>query len=161
MEVGKPFVTYYDDATGERTELSYATFDNWVAKTANYLRDEHGVVPGQSVGLDLPVHWLTVVLAFAAWRAGATVVREGGDVSFTARDLADLRHDVLIHADRFDGAAPLPPATPSADRLMVVDVDPVPYALAAYTGRGSLVICRNADPALLPERAAVERAKPT
>ena len=31
---GRPLVTFYDDATGERVELSVATFANWVAKTA-------------------------------------------------------------------------------------------------------------------------------
>src|SRR5688572_3007266 len=31
----RPLLTWYDDATGERTELSGATLDNWVAKTAN------------------------------------------------------------------------------------------------------------------------------
>ena len=36
----RPLVTFYDDATGERVELSVATFANWVAKTANLLQDE-------------------------------------------------------------------------------------------------------------------------
>src|SRR5579859_6537412 len=31
----RPLITFYDDATGERVELSVKTFDNWVAKTAN------------------------------------------------------------------------------------------------------------------------------
>ena len=35
-----PRITYYDDATGERVELSTATLANWAAKTANLLRDE-------------------------------------------------------------------------------------------------------------------------
>ena len=30
---GRPLITFYDDATGERVELSVATFGNWVAKT--------------------------------------------------------------------------------------------------------------------------------
>ncbi|HET6211502.1 MAG TPA: TIGR03089 family protein, partial [Micromonosporaceae bacterium] len=32
-EPARPLITYYDDATGERTELSAATLANWVAKT--------------------------------------------------------------------------------------------------------------------------------
>jgi len=32
-----PLMTFYDDATGERTELSGATLANWVSKTANLL----------------------------------------------------------------------------------------------------------------------------
>ena len=35
-------LTFYDDATGERTELSAATLGNWAAKTANFVVDEVG-----------------------------------------------------------------------------------------------------------------------
>ncbi|COV98655.1 TIGR03089 family protein [Mycobacterium tuberculosis] len=35
-----PRITYYDDATGERIELSAVTLANWAAKTGNLLRDE-------------------------------------------------------------------------------------------------------------------------
>ncbi|BEL40302.1 hypothetical protein Isolate57625_36570 [Mycobacteroides abscessus subsp. abscessus] len=41
-----PRITYYDDATGERIELSTVTLANWAAKTANMLRDEFGAAPG-------------------------------------------------------------------------------------------------------------------
>ena len=36
----RPLVTFYDDATGERIELSVTTYANWVAKTASLLQDE-------------------------------------------------------------------------------------------------------------------------
>ena len=49
----KPFVTWYDDHRDERVELSYKTFDNWVAKTANLLVDELGAEPGDRVGAAL------------------------------------------------------------------------------------------------------------
>jgi uncharacterized protein (TIGR03089 family) len=68
-----PMVTFYDDDTGERTELSVATLDNWVAKTANLLVDTLGLTPGDRVAVDLPVHWLTVVVLLAAWSAGLDV----------------------------------------------------------------------------------------
>ena len=42
-----PRITYYDDATGERIELSAVTLANWAAKTGNLLRDELGAGPGQ------------------------------------------------------------------------------------------------------------------
>ncbi len=42
----RPLLTWYDDATGERTELSGATLANWVAKTANLLVDELALGPG-------------------------------------------------------------------------------------------------------------------
>jgi len=70
----QPFLTFYDDRTGERTELGHATFDNWVAKTANLLVDELEVRRGDSVGLVLGSHWTTVAVAFACWRVGAAAV---------------------------------------------------------------------------------------
>ena len=73
----RPLLTFYDDATGERTELSTATFANWVAKTANLLRDDLGVQPGATVGLDLPVHWQGAVWLSAAWALGLHVVARG------------------------------------------------------------------------------------
>ena len=63
-------MTWYDDARGERVELSYKTFANWVAKTANLLVEELEVAPGERVALLLPTHWQTVVLRAACWLAG-------------------------------------------------------------------------------------------
>ena len=48
-DAAAPLVTHYDDATGERVELSGATLANWVAKTANLLQDEFDVGPGSVV----------------------------------------------------------------------------------------------------------------
>jgi uncharacterized protein (TIGR03089 family) len=70
----RPLVTFYDDATGERVELSVKTFDNWVAKTANLLVDGLAAEPGSRVALALPVHWQTAVWLFACWSAGLTAV---------------------------------------------------------------------------------------
>src|SRR3954452_11141926 len=66
----RPLVTFYDDATGERVELSVATYANWVAKTAGLLQDELGVDRGGVVLVDLPTHWLGPVWLGAAWRLG-------------------------------------------------------------------------------------------
>jgi uncharacterized protein (TIGR03089 family) len=91
----RPLVTHYDDATGERVELSATTLDNWVAKTANLLQDEFDVGPGSTVALALPVHWQTAVVLLGAWSCGATVLDgaaedEGGlagvDVVLAAQD---------------------------------------------------------------------------
>jgi uncharacterized protein (TIGR03089 family) len=70
----RPFVTFYDDATGERIELSVKTFDNWVAKTANLLVDGLDAGPGTRVALALPLHWQTAAWLFACWAAGAIAV---------------------------------------------------------------------------------------
>ena len=70
---GRPLVTYYDHATGERVELSVTTYANWVAKTASLLAEEHDLERGQSLRVDLPVHWLGPVFLGAAWAIGLTV----------------------------------------------------------------------------------------
>jgi uncharacterized protein (TIGR03089 family) len=69
----KPFITWYDDHRDERVELSYKTFGNWVAKTANLLVDEFGAEPGDQVGV-LADTWQVPVLVAACWRAGLGVV---------------------------------------------------------------------------------------
>lgn len=78
----RPLLTYYDDRTGERTELSGATLGNWAAKTANFLADEMGVGPGDTVRVDLPEHWQTAGILLGAWWSGAHVrlgTRDGPD----------------------------------------------------------------------------------
>ncbi|HEY9475834.1 MAG TPA: TIGR03089 family protein, partial [Mycobacteriales bacterium] len=67
----RPLLTYYDDTTGERTELSATTLDNWVAKTANLIRDDLDVQPGDRVAVLLPAHWQTVAVLLAIWAVGA------------------------------------------------------------------------------------------
>ncbi|MDQ0787369.1 TIGR03089 family protein [Streptomyces sp. B3I8] len=67
----RPLVTFYDDATGERVELSVATFANWVAKTANLLQGELSVEPGDRVAVLLPAHWQTAVWLLACASVGA------------------------------------------------------------------------------------------
>ncbi len=74
----RPLITFYDDATGERVELSVATFGNWVAKTANLLQDGLNAQPGDRLALLLPAHWQTAVWLMAAFSTGVVVV-PGGD----------------------------------------------------------------------------------
>jgi uncharacterized protein (TIGR03089 family) len=71
---GRPLVTFYDGATGERVELSATTYGNWVAKAASLLADEHDLERGQRLAVDLPAHWLGPVFLGAAWMVGLTVV---------------------------------------------------------------------------------------
>lgn len=72
---GRPFVTFYDETTGERVELSLTTYANWVAKASSLLADEHGLERGQSLCIDLPPHWLSTVFLGAAWNVGLVVTR--------------------------------------------------------------------------------------
>ncbi|MGQ4270644.1 TIGR03089 family protein [Nocardiopsis changdeensis] len=73
----RPFVTSYD-ASGGRVELSRATFDNWVSKTANMLVDGFGTQPGDRVVAALPVHWQALVWLTACWSVGAVAEAAAG-----------------------------------------------------------------------------------
>ena len=73
LDPARPLLTYYDDGTGERTELSGATLANWAAKTANQLADGHGLGPGDTAALRLPPHWQTAGVLLGCWAAGLCV----------------------------------------------------------------------------------------
>jgi len=75
---GRPFLTFYDVTTGERTELSLTTYANWVAKAAGLLEDELGLDHEDVLLLDLPCHWLGPVFLGAAWSVGLEVAFPGG-----------------------------------------------------------------------------------
>ncbi|MEU9969845.1 TIGR03089 family protein [Streptomyces malaysiensis] len=91
----RPFVTFYDDATGERVELSVATFANWVAKTANLLQDDLAAAPGERCALLLPAHWQTAVWLVACSSVGV-LVDIGGDPA--SADLVVSGPDTLEEA---------------------------------------------------------------
>lgn len=105
----RPMLTFYDDASGERTELSALTLGNWAAKTANYFRDELGVAPGDTILVDLPEHWQTVAILLGAWWAGATVALFEGD--------ADEVRAVVTSPTRLDDY-------PDAEELVIASLDP-------------------------------------
>ena len=85
-----PRITHYDDASGERIELSTVTLANWAAKTANLLRDEFGAGPGSRVAVLLPAHWQTAAVLLGVWWIGAEVVLSGAaDVALCTRDRLD------------------------------------------------------------------------
>lgn len=72
----QPLLTYYDGAADTRTELSGATFSNWVDKTANLIADL-GHEDGEPIDVLLasthPGHWVTLVWIAAAWQRGCPV----------------------------------------------------------------------------------------
>ncbi|MFF5821543.1 TIGR03089 family protein [[Kitasatospora] papulosa] len=73
----RPLVTFYDDATGERVELSVATFANWVAKTANLLQGDLAAEPGDRIALLLPAHWQSAVWLLACSSVGVVAEVQG------------------------------------------------------------------------------------
>jgi uncharacterized protein (TIGR03089 family) len=101
----RPLITFYDDATGERVELSGTTTANWAAKAANLLREECDVEPGTPVALLLPAHWQTAAVLLAVWWCGAEVVTEPGDAEWVLCD-AD-RVDIALASDPAGGVVAL------------------------------------------------------
>jgi uncharacterized protein (TIGR03089 family) len=111
---GRPLVTFYDSATGERVELSVATFDNWVAKIANLLSDGLGREPGDRVAIHLPPHWQATVVMAGAWRAGLAVDLTGASADVTVVTPApppgaDTSGDVIVCSLRPLGGPVLEP----------------------------------------------------
>jgi uncharacterized protein (TIGR03089 family) len=93
-----PRITFYDDATGARIELSALTLANWAAKTANMIRDEFALTTGARIAVLLPAHWQTAAVLLGAWWAGAEVVLH-------ADPDAEL---ALVTADRLGEVADIP-----------------------------------------------------
>jgi uncharacterized protein (TIGR03089 family) len=139
----RPLLTWYDDSTGERTELSGATLSNWVAKSANLLTDGCGLGAGDVAAVRTPPHWQTFAIYLAVWTAGLAVTHSASsspDVAFLMPDEAaaagdsfavglhpfalpvrDLRPGVLdwvssarVHGDHYTG-----PAVPSGAAALV------------------------------------------
>ncbi len=102
-EAGRPLVTFYDEASGERVELSVTTYANWVAKTASLLVDELDLERGATLRIDLPPHWLGPVLLGAAWTAGL-VVTDGDAPDAVVCGPATLPHWTPDATDAPDGA---------------------------------------------------------
>jgi uncharacterized protein (TIGR03089 family) len=93
----RPLITFYDDATGERLEFSGETLANWVAKTANFLRDECDLEVGGRVSVGLPTHWQTAVVLLGAWWCGAQVVEGEAEVALAdAEHLPDTDAEVVV-----------------------------------------------------------------
>jgi uncharacterized protein (TIGR03089 family) len=70
-------ITFYDDATGERTGLSAAQIGEWSAATAALLTDGCGLRPGSRAAVLLPPHWQTATVLLGAWAAGIEVSFRG------------------------------------------------------------------------------------
>jgi uncharacterized protein (TIGR03089 family) len=121
----RPLLTQYDDATGERVELSAVTLDNWVAKTANLLQDEFDVGRGSTVAVALPVHWQTAAVLLAVWSCGGTVVDTAAEDDGRLAD-TDV---VLAEQDRL-------PALEDAgiEELLGLSLHPLGMGMAGYVG---------------------------
>jgi uncharacterized protein (TIGR03089 family) len=109
-----PRITYYDDTTGERIELSAVTLANWAAKTGNLLRDELGAGPASRIAILLPAHWQTAAVLFGVWWIGAEAV-------LGAAGPADV---ALCTAERLDEADSAVTAKAPGGEVAVLSLDP-------------------------------------
>lgn len=149
----RPMLTVYDDTVGARTELSYATADNWAAKTANLLVEQLDLGPGATVALDVDGHWTSAVLTLACWKAGIAVA--SGDAGANAglvcchvsRLAAHPTGPVLVVGDGLR-AEPLEPVAPRDEVVLLgedvhafaddhddADVDATTTAVVTAAGR--------------------------
>lgn len=125
----RPLLTFYDDRGGERTELSVATFANWVAKTANLLREDLDLQPGARVELGLPPHWQAVVWLHACW-----ALRLVPSLPAARRPPGNARHSSA------PDLAVVPAATADPNGAAVISLAlgpmglPVPGLFPAYAG---------------------------
>ncbi|HEX6871015.1 MAG TPA: TIGR03089 family protein [Micromonosporaceae bacterium] len=126
----RPVITYYDDRTGERTELSRATLGNWVAKTANLLADGFGLGPGEIAAVRLPAHWQTAAVLLGCWSAGLVVdLGPHGDgpdraaIGFVSAETAgQVTADDVLALALAPLAAPFRPGPPPGTQDYVVEV---------------------------------------
>ena len=99
----RPFLTWYG-ADGARVELSVATIERWIAKTANFLQDGLAAQPGNLAAVALPDHWLTPAIWWACWHNGIVVAPLAPDADLPVD--ADI---LFVTADRAGEAAALAP----------------------------------------------------
>jgi len=149
----RPLLTYYDDATGERTDLSAAALGERSARVARLLREGCGLDAGSRAAVLLPPHWQTAAVLLGAWSAGVSVSLrlaataglaavgpnedEPFDAVFVARPRIDdwLDHVPDAHHRFVLGLAPGGAAlagVPDGYRDLVTAVEPYGGTLPAY-----------------------------
>jgi uncharacterized protein (TIGR03089 family) len=110
-----PLLTFYDDGTGERAELSAKSLANWVAKTHFLLTDSLGLGVGEQAVVRLPVHWLAAPILLGCWFAGLEVLsRPSGTVAVAFADTPAL---AAVEAGEAAGAS-----WPAADEVFAVSM---------------------------------------
>ncbi|MER7888643.1 TIGR03089 family protein [Micromonospora sp. NPDC094482] len=125
-DADRPLLTYRDDATGERVDLTASQLGGWAAGAASLLRDGCRLGPGSRVAVLLPPHWRTAAVLLGAWAvgmavsfrpratAGLPVLEPGGDLPYdavfvTPERLDDWLEDVPDGTHRYlVGTGPAP-----------------------------------------------------
>src|SRR5262247_2412085 len=151
-EPTRPLITWYDDQSGDRAELSGATLANWVAKTANLLVDGGGLGPGDRAAVLLPPHWQTAAVLLGAWSANVSV-------SFRLAATAALAptgyRDLITALEPYHGTLPgyttlraTDAASVDGDRVLVDAAEhehAVHWLLAPFAAGATVALCANLD----------------
>ena len=93
-DAGRPFITFYDGASGERSELSVRSLANWVAKTHHLLTDELGLGAGDAALIALPAHWISVPAVLGCLTAGLSLSTDAGSAA-----VAFVGPDAVVSSD--------------------------------------------------------------
>jgi uncharacterized protein (TIGR03089 family) len=166
-EPGRPFVTYYDERSGERSELSTKSLANWVAKTHFLLSEELGLGVGSTALIALPAHWISVPALLGCLTAGLALTPAGdgaaqlADVAFVSADTAAAAQGVgdVYAVATASAAAGFGDSVPPGAQDYVAAVRP-----QADAWSGVRLIAADGDPCLAGRsrgevgRAALERA---
>jgi uncharacterized protein (TIGR03089 family) len=148
-----PLLTYCDDATGERVELSAHALAGWAARTARLLHEGCGLGTGSRAAVLLPPHWQTAAVLLGAWSAGVSVsfrlwataglpvleprANEPIDVTFVAPDRVDnWLDDVPDAPHRFVAGLAADREPPAGYRNFVAGVGRYPEAPTGYAPIG-------------------------
>ena len=129
----RPLVTYYDEATGERSELSAKSMANWVAKTYHLISGELGLGVGDSALIALPAHWISVPALLGALCAGLELRDDGpADVAFVTGPLLGAADAFAVNpAAAAVGYRDAPPSG-TADYVLAVRPQPDAWTGVAF-----------------------------
>ncbi len=113
----RPLVTFYDDSSGERTELSVATFDNWTAKTAGLILDGLLLDEGARTAVLLPCHWQAWVWLLACARSRTVAVLDDSPDTLAAVDAVVAAPETLSAGSACSGERLATSLRPMAGRF--------------------------------------------
>jgi uncharacterized protein (TIGR03089 family) len=132
-----PLLTLYDGPA--RVELSGATVETWVSKTANLLVDGHG--GPDRVGLLLPLHWQVVCFLLGSAATGATTVvastaaaLDGCGLAFVSPERAEAALDAGVEDVLVASGHPLGARLPAVPALCLDAGAEVPGYGDRFTG---------------------------
>ena len=89
----RPFLTYCDDDTGAHRTYTYAEFGAVVQEAAAFLHHRIGLRRGDRLATILFNHDVTVILYFAAWVEGITVI------PINVEEATDKKRFILEHSE--------------------------------------------------------------